>query len=320
MKEASKDKYKSLARRLKEERNQYKETCERKLEEQQQLKKEMNNMSELINELRDQCEKLQAELENIQLNSRPITTPNHKGIQVSVESKKSAHSSSARRLSNSSMNESARKAVSVYNNKQPVPRKMSLTSNKSTQESLAEETKTKPSIKYPQKTSPTTSSNSSPKICPDSLNPDLPKAAFYTSPDYEKLDPDFTSPPPPPPPSQSVVGQLPQRSVMSPLLPMVNKKDDKISDFTDDKSDEAVLLIEEDGNIVLDTDSSNCTLEEDIIRIQSLLQAHFQRGEFIAKLEQSNQTHQIAVNEIQYLLQGHALRNLQIAKLKNTTL
>merc|ERR1712223_1085638 len=48
---ASKDKYKTLARRLKEERNQYRETCEEKQKEQDELKGEMEKMSELIGEL-----------------------------------------------------------------------------------------------------------------------------------------------------------------------------------------------------------------------------------------------------------------------------
>ena len=56
------DKYKALARRLKEERNQYKETCEDKLKEQERLKVEMEKMSELIGELRENCQQLQREL------------------------------------------------------------------------------------------------------------------------------------------------------------------------------------------------------------------------------------------------------------------
>ncbi len=56
------DKYKALARRLKEERNQYKETCEDKLKEQDRLKVEMEKMSELIGELRENCQQLQREL------------------------------------------------------------------------------------------------------------------------------------------------------------------------------------------------------------------------------------------------------------------
>lgn len=56
------DKYKALARRLKEERNKYKETCDSKLAEQDALKSEIEKMTDMIAELRDQCQALQEEL------------------------------------------------------------------------------------------------------------------------------------------------------------------------------------------------------------------------------------------------------------------
>ena len=57
-----KDKYKSLARRLKDERNQYKELVEEKKREQDELKVEIEKMTDIIGELRDNCGKLQEEL------------------------------------------------------------------------------------------------------------------------------------------------------------------------------------------------------------------------------------------------------------------
>ena len=57
-----KDKCKSLARRLKDERNQYKELVEEKKREQEELKVEIEKMTDIIGELRDNCRKLQEEL------------------------------------------------------------------------------------------------------------------------------------------------------------------------------------------------------------------------------------------------------------------
>ena len=64
-----KDKYKSLARRLKEERNTYKEMVENKQQEQEELKIEMEKMTEIIVDLRDNCGKLQEELLQVRLDS-----------------------------------------------------------------------------------------------------------------------------------------------------------------------------------------------------------------------------------------------------------
>ena len=57
-----KDKYKSLARRLKEERNQYRDLVEEKKQEQGELKVEIEKMTEIIGDLRENCGKLQEEL------------------------------------------------------------------------------------------------------------------------------------------------------------------------------------------------------------------------------------------------------------------
>merc|ERR1719273_1176734 len=57
-----KDKYKSLARRLKEERSQYRDLVEEKKQEQGDLKVEIEKMTEIIGDLRDNCGKLQEEL------------------------------------------------------------------------------------------------------------------------------------------------------------------------------------------------------------------------------------------------------------------
>ena len=57
-----KDKYKSLARRLKEERNQYRDLVQEKQQEQGELKVEIEKMTEIIGDLRENCGKLQEEL------------------------------------------------------------------------------------------------------------------------------------------------------------------------------------------------------------------------------------------------------------------
>ena len=64
-----KDKYKSLARRLKEERNQYKDMVEEKKKEQDELKIEIEKMTEIIGDLRENCGKLQEELLQVRLDS-----------------------------------------------------------------------------------------------------------------------------------------------------------------------------------------------------------------------------------------------------------
>jgi len=66
---AEKDKYKSLARRLKDERNQYKEMVEEKKQEQEDLKVEIEKMTEIIGDLRENCGKLQEELMQVRNDS-----------------------------------------------------------------------------------------------------------------------------------------------------------------------------------------------------------------------------------------------------------
>merc|ERR1719278_88091 len=60
--QGERDKYKALARRLKEERNQYKEMVEAKNTEQAELQVEMDKMTEMIGELRENCNALQRDL------------------------------------------------------------------------------------------------------------------------------------------------------------------------------------------------------------------------------------------------------------------
>merc|ERR1719295_1878670 len=60
--QGERDKYKTLARRLKEERNQYKEMVETKNTEQAELQIEMDKMTEMIGELRENCNALQRDL------------------------------------------------------------------------------------------------------------------------------------------------------------------------------------------------------------------------------------------------------------------
>merc|ERR1719209_2711394 len=60
--QGERDKYKTLARRLKEERNQYKEMLEAKNNEQAELQVEMDKMTEMIGELRENCNALQRDL------------------------------------------------------------------------------------------------------------------------------------------------------------------------------------------------------------------------------------------------------------------
>jgi len=64
-----KDKYKSLARRLKEERNQYKEMVEEKKQEHEELKVEIEKMTDIIGDLRENCGKLQEELMQVRNDS-----------------------------------------------------------------------------------------------------------------------------------------------------------------------------------------------------------------------------------------------------------
>lgn len=74
-----KDKYKSLARRLKEERNQLKDQVEEKKKEQDELKVEIEKMTEIIGDLRENCGKLQEELQ-VRLDSPRRVS--EKGIQT----------------------------------------------------------------------------------------------------------------------------------------------------------------------------------------------------------------------------------------------
>merc|ERR1719412_3293228 len=60
--QGERDKYKGLARRLKEERNQFKEMLEAKNNEQAELQVEMDKMTEMIGELRENCNVLQQDL------------------------------------------------------------------------------------------------------------------------------------------------------------------------------------------------------------------------------------------------------------------
>lgn len=69
-----KDKYKSLARRLKDERNSYREMVDEKKREQEELQVEIEKMSELIGELRRNCQDLQGEL----MAARQLPSPVHK--------------------------------------------------------------------------------------------------------------------------------------------------------------------------------------------------------------------------------------------------
>ena len=64
-----KDKYKSLARRLKDERNQYKDMVEEKKQEHEELKVEIEKMTDIIGDLRDNCGKLQEELMQVRNDS-----------------------------------------------------------------------------------------------------------------------------------------------------------------------------------------------------------------------------------------------------------
>ena len=76
-----KDKCKSLARRLKDERNQYKELVEEKKREQEELKVEIEKMTDIIGELRDNCRKLQEEL--LQVRNDEPRRVREKGSQTS---------------------------------------------------------------------------------------------------------------------------------------------------------------------------------------------------------------------------------------------
>lgn len=58
-----KSKYKQLARRLKEERNMYREAAAGKAEEQAVLQEEVARMEALVAELRLQCHHLQQEVQ-----------------------------------------------------------------------------------------------------------------------------------------------------------------------------------------------------------------------------------------------------------------
>ena len=88
--------------------------------EQDELKHEMEKMSELIAELRENCQKLQTELLESKNNfgGGPMASV---GVQVSLLQEQKA--AVARRASSSSItSESVKKASRVYGSKQPKPR------------------------------------------------------------------------------------------------------------------------------------------------------------------------------------------------------
>jgi hypothetical protein len=124
---AEKDKYKQLSRRLKEERNNYRDSLECKQQEQANLKVEMEKMSELISELRVNCQSLQVELTVC----RQITTKERHDVAVqAVLVGETTSRPSTRKLSTSSITqESIRKARSVYGAKQPKPARCSALTN-----------------------------------------------------------------------------------------------------------------------------------------------------------------------------------------------
>ncbi|XP_059094769.1 uncharacterized protein DDB_G0284459-like isoform X3 [Tigriopus californicus] len=117
-KSAEKDKYKALARRLKEERNQYKESLDDKLNEQSELKDEMEKMSELIGDLRENCQQLRDELLLCRSNSQSKDYPSEfisVGTQVRFPEQKSRASSLSNMKKGSAPSlESVRRAKAVY--------------------------------------------------------------------------------------------------------------------------------------------------------------------------------------------------------------
>merc|ERR1719412_2439041 len=77
--QGERDKYKGLARRLKEERNQFKEMLEAKNNEQAELQVEMDKMTEMIGELRENCNVLQQDLLSARQEQRAGGTPGGDG-------------------------------------------------------------------------------------------------------------------------------------------------------------------------------------------------------------------------------------------------
>ena len=92
------------------------DSLESKQKEQADLKVEMEKMSELISDLRANCQTLQLELSEVRAVSRDR-------IDVAVQTPHDGSRPNARKLSTSSITEeSIRKARSVYGVKQPKPR------------------------------------------------------------------------------------------------------------------------------------------------------------------------------------------------------
>lgn len=92
----------------------YRESLEAKKKEQADLKIEMEKMSDLISELRVNCQTLQLELSEVRSGSRDL-------VDVAVQASLIGETRpSARKMSTSSITqESIRKARSVYGTKQP---------------------------------------------------------------------------------------------------------------------------------------------------------------------------------------------------------
>jgi len=95
------DKYKALARRLKEERNRYKESLEEKLSEQKDLKEEMEKMSDLVCELRGHCQDLQERLLDLRGQEGQQRRPSSSiGVQVEINIKQQVGNVNAAKVNN----------------------------------------------------------------------------------------------------------------------------------------------------------------------------------------------------------------------------
>ena len=64
-----KTRYKTLARKLKEERNMYRDQFDERTNQNKELKIEMDKMSFLISDLREQCKSLQGQIDNTQFHT-----------------------------------------------------------------------------------------------------------------------------------------------------------------------------------------------------------------------------------------------------------
>eukprot|EP00096_Caligus_rogercresseyi_P012639 TRINITY_DN535_c0_g1_i1.p1 TRINITY_DN535_c0_g1~~TRINITY_DN535_c0_g1_i1.p1 ORF type:complete len:505 (+),score=110.06 TRINITY_DN535_c0_g1_i1:186-1700(+) len=157
-----KDKYKSLARRLKEERNTYKCALEEKHNEQSVLKDEMEKMSDLISELRENCHKLQSEL--LQVRRRSASTcERFSDASVQTDHRRT---SSARRSSLGS-SESVRRARSVYSVARSNPNGRAPTNNSGA-------TKPRPAMNFRSQTATSAAKSKAPQRPPS--QPSTPKA------------------------------------------------------------------------------------------------------------------------------------------------